>query len=159
MPQLMYPESSTVRRSGRSNKGITSMYRDYNMSRLGTSEYRYDSPAQVEHSMPGIQPLYTHYHALVGFNNQYAQGITHQPNPVKFTPVPQHACYQPYTGYSHMYPSYQPLTGSSNNVVQQFTNQPATDVSNIAGNTVFVITGDSWIKYDVENLGSPSRST
>ena len=58
-----------------------------------------------------------------------------------------------------MYPSYQPITGSSNNVVQQFTNQPATDVSNIAGNTVFVITGDSWIKYDVENLGSPSRST
>ena len=127
------------------------MYRDYNMSRLGTSEYRYDSPAQVEHSMPGIQPLYTHYHALVGFNNQYAQGITHQPNPVKFTPVPQHACYQPYTGYSHMYPSYQPLTGSSNNVVQQFTNQPTTVISHVAGNSVFVITGNSRIKYDVEN--------
>ena len=79
LPHLMYPASSTVKRSGLSNKGTTSRYRDYDVSRLGTCEYRYDSSVQGEHSMPGIQPLYTPYHALVSLINQYAQGIGHQP--------------------------------------------------------------------------------
>ena len=124
--------------------------------------------------MQGIQPLYTPYHALAGFNQQYVQGILHQPSqsPAYSTPAPQYTSYQPsqdsantapvlqlvnyqpISSYSDQYSSYQPTMGSNVNLAQHFTNSSGVD-----GNSVFVMNGENWSKYDLENLGSPSRST
>ena len=57
----------------------------FRLKRISACQYelwQYDSTldtGQAKHSMPGIQVLYRHYHALAGFNQRYTQGILHQP--------------------------------------------------------------------------------
>lgn len=94
--QLMYPATNPVRRSARANKGTTSRFADYDVSSLSEGEQCYDWVVQAYQVMQGIQSLYTLYHALAGFNQQYARGILHQPSqsPAYSTPAPQYTSYQ-----------------------------------------------------------------
>ena len=140
---MMYPASSPARRSSCSNKGVTSKYRDYDLSTLQTCETKCDSSAQTENARTDTQPLYRPYQALVGLSNKYAESFAYQPNPNKtYTDtVPQYASYQPYSGFS-------------DNFVQQCTSQPSANVYPAAENKVFVMEGVSWKEYDVENVFS-----
>ena len=50
-------------------------------------------------------------------------------------------------------------TSVTNLIKLLYATQPITNILHIIGDSIFVIEGESWKKYDEENFNSPSRST
>ena len=134
----MHPPSSPVRRSSRSNKGVTSKFDDYmtgdelDISNLSTSCSQCYAHVRTQQNAPNYI--------------QYMASSSQLPTP---QPTAQSYQYQPYHPYQHyttqnMAPVLSP---DKNRVFVSGLNDPAE-------NRVFVSDGYSWKEYNLEKVFS-----
>ena len=137
----MHPPSSPVRRSSRSNKGVTSKFDDYmtgdelDISNLST-------PCSLCHA-----PSRTQQHAPYYIQSMARSSQLPTPQPTAQGPI-QSYHYQPYQPYQ-----YQPYA-PCDQYTQQCNPQPMGPVTAPAENRVFVSDGSSWKEYNLENVFS-----
>ena len=142
----MHPPSSPVRRSSRSNKGVTSKFDDY-MTGDGLDISKLSTPCSLCHAPVRTQQPAPFYVQSMACSSQLP---TPQPGPAQ--DPNQSYQYQPYQSYQ--YQPYQPCNAPCDQYTQECNPQPMGPMISPAENKVFVSDGFSWKEYNLENVFS-----
>ena len=143
LPALMHPTSGPVRRSSRSNKGVTSKFNDYT---------------------PGDEFDVSSLHTECDSCNSTAQGVSHlQPAPYYVQsitgtgqlPAPHHSPAQVLNPYNQYHPYQHYTTQNMAPVLSPDKNRVfVSGLNDPAENRVFVSDGYSWKEYNLEKVFS-----